>query len=100
MPARLRIELTEEQKTKLVAWTKNPPKAYVRSRAWALLLLAQDKPAYEVAADHRVRAHRTSISAWVQRFQAEGVEGLFYHPGQGRKPAFSPSKPGGRAGSA
>lgn len=100
MPARLQIDLSAEQKAQLQAWTKNPPKPHLRARAWAILLVAGGKAAYQVAQDRRVRVHRITVAEWVARFQQEGIAGLKTRPGQGRKPAFSPSDPGGSAGSA
>lgn len=91
MPASKPVELREEQRKQLEAWTKNPPRPHLRRKAWAILLSAAGQPAYQVAADHRIHAHRTSVSAWIESFNAQGVEGLKQKPGQGRKPAFSPS---------
>lgn len=92
------ISLTDEQRTQLVKWTKNPPKHYLRKRAYAILEVASGKPISHVARDRRVRVHRTTVSEWVQRFLEDGLEGLKIKPGRGRKPAFSPSERGGGAG--
>ena len=91
MPASKKVELNEEQRRQLQAWTKNPPRQHLRRKAWAILLSAAGQPAYQVASDRRVHAHRTSVSAWIENFNAQGLEGLKQKPGQGRKPAFSPS---------
>jgi transposase len=90
MPASKKIELTEEQRKQLGSWARNPPRHHLRRKAWAILLSAEGQPAYQVAADRRVHAHRTSVSAWLKRFEEYGLEGLKQQPGQGRKPAFSP----------
>jgi transposase len=95
MPAALKLKLTEEQRKQLERWIKNPPKPHLRRRAWAMLLLAQGKAAYEAARDPRVHAHRTTVSFWHTRYVDEGIQGLKQKPGQGRKPAFSPSAQGG-----
>ena len=91
MPAVKQLILSETQKKDLEAWTKNPPKPYLRRKAWALLLIAKGKAAYEVAQDRRVHANRTTVSAWIEKFQARGLEGLKQAKGQGRKPRFFPS---------
>ncbi len=93
MPAAKKLVLNETQKQQLEAWTKNPPKPYLRRKAWALLLVSQGKPAYQVAQDRRVHANRTTVSTWIEKFQAHGLEGLKQAKGQGRKPgSFSPPK--------
>jgi len=91
MPKRYVIELNDADQAKLKAWIKNPPKPYLRKRARAILLVAEGKPLYQVAKHPRIRVHRTTVSEWVRRYLAEGIEGLKVRPGQGRKPAFSPS---------
>ena len=91
MPPAKIVQMDAEQERQLRAWTKNPPKAYLRRKAWAILLSSAGKPAYEVAKDRRVRAHRTSVCNWIDDFTREGLSGLKQKPGQGRKPAFSPS---------
>jgi len=91
MAKRYVIELSEAERAKLQAWVKNPPKPYLRKRARAILLVAEGWPLYKVAAHARIRVHRTTVSEWVRRYLAEGIEGLKVRPGQGRKPAFSPS---------
>ncbi len=96
MPTKLKLDLDAEQRRQLERWVKNPPRPHLRRKAWALLLLADGKAAYEVAKDRRVRAHRTTVSAWLSRYLAEGLEGLKQKPGQGRKAAFSPSISGER----
>jgi hypothetical protein len=91
MPTKLKLDLNAEERKHLERWVKNPPRPHLRRKAWALLLLAEGKAAYEVAKDRRVRAHRTTISVWLSSYLAEGLEGLKQKPGQGRKAAFSPS---------
>ena len=75
MPAPQKVELSADQRKKLRAWTKNPPKPYLRRKAWAILLSAEGRPAYQVAADRRVRAHRTSVSGWIKDFKLAGSKG-------------------------
>lgn len=95
MPKRYKIELSEEDREKLERWTRNPPKPYLRCRAQAILLVAAGEPICKVTPRLRVRVHRNAVSDWVQRYLAEGIEGLKVKPGRGRKPVFSPSGAGG-----
>lgn len=91
MPAAKKLILNEKQRQGLEAWTKNPPKPYLRRKAWALLLVAQGKAVYQAAQDRRVHANRVTVSNWIQKFEAQGLEGLKQAKGQGRKPSFFPS---------
>ncbi len=91
MPVAKQIRLSEKERQELEAWTKNPPKAYLRRKAWGLLLVARGQAAYQAAADRRVHAHRVTVSAWVKRFQTQGLAGLKQAKGQGRKPRFFPT---------
>lgn len=91
MPVAKKLVLSDSQRRELEAWTKNPPKPYLRRKAWALLLVAGGKPAYQVAEDRRVRANRMTVGAWVEKFESAGLEGLKQAKGQGRKPSFFPS---------
>ncbi len=90
MAKRYVIELSDAERAQLEAWVKNPPKPYLRRRAWAILLVAKGQSLSAVAENFRVRAHRTTVSEWVQRYLSEGLAGLKVKPGRGRKPAFSP----------
>ena len=90
MPKRYVIDLSDEERAKLEAWVKNPPRPYLRKRARAILLVADGQPLYKVAAHPRIRVHRTTVSEWVRRYLAEGRQGLKVRPGAGRKPAFPP----------
>ena len=94
MPKRYDINLSEQDRADLASWVKNPPKAYLRPRARAILLVADGEPLYKVASHSRIRKHRKTITRWVQSYLNEGLAGLKVRPGQGRKPAFFPS--GGR----
>ena len=91
MPAPKQLILSEAQRQELAAWTKNPPKPYLRRKAWALLLVAKGKAAYETAQDRRVHANRVTVSNWIEKFQMHGLAGLKQAQGQGRKPRFFPS---------
>jgi transposase len=91
MPKRYTIKLTEQEKQKLESWTKNPPRAYLRERARAILKVSEGKSIEATAQDIRVRVHRNAVSEWVKRFLAERLEGLKIKVGRGRKAVFSPT---------
>ena len=93
MPSTQQLILSESQKKELEVWTKNPPKPYLRRKAWALLLVAQGQAVYKAAQDRRVHAHRVTVSDWIEKFQTHSLEGLRQAKGQGRKPRFFPSPP-------
>jgi transposase len=91
MPAAKKLSLSESQRKELEAWTKNPPKPYLRRKAWALLLVARGRAAYQAAQDRRVHANRVTVSDWIEKCQAQGLDALKQAKGQGRKPRFFPS---------
>lgn len=94
MPAAKQLTLSESQKKELEGWTKNPPKPYLRRKAWALLLVAEGQAIYQVAKDRRVHANRATVSIWIDLFQERDLAGLRQAKGQGRKPRFFPSVEG------
>lgn len=47
------------------------PRSHLWRKGWAILLSAADKPAYQVAANRCVHAHRTSVRAWIERHEKE-----------------------------
>jgi transposase len=69
-------------------------KPYLRERAAALLQIAQGYSPHQVATEAlgvlKPRDPDT-VYAWLDRYEAEGVTGLYIRDGRGRKPAFSPS---------
>lgn len=91
MPAAKQLTLSESQKKELEAWTKNPPKPYLRRKAWAILLVGEGKAIYQTAEDRRVHANRATVGIWVEKYQERGLEGLRQSKGQGRKSRFFPS---------
>lgn len=99
MPTALEIQLTPDQRRALEAVRDHNAKAYVREKAAALLKIAAGWSARQVAQVGLLkrRKHQT-VSGWVQRYQAEGIPGLYVKGGRGRKPAFSPSIPDGKPG--
>jgi transposase len=91
MPKRRYLHLTEAQKMELKDIRDHHPKPYMREKAAALLMIADGMSPHAVAQKGLLvsRAPDT-IYSWLDRFEAEGVQGLFVRKGRGRKPAFFP----------
>jgi Winged helix-turn helix len=88
--------LTAEQRAALERHRDTAAKPHERERAAALLKVAAGLSPTQVARDGLLRRRqRDTVYAWVRRFRKEGMAGLAVRPGRGRKPAFSPSLPGG-----
>lgn len=94
MPGRLKLELTEAQRTELRDLRDHAPKPYLRERAAALLKIADGLSGREVALNRLNRRHwQDTVYEWVKRYREEGMAGLKVRPGSGRKPAFFPHAP-------
>ena len=94
MPTRRIIQLTQTQYDQFSETLRVHPKAYLRERAAAILKIASGTAPYAVATAGLLfpRAPDT-VYRWLDRYDAEGLDGLRIKPGRGRKPAFSPSAP-------
>ncbi|MBI3969919.1 MAG: hypothetical protein HY332_01400 [Chloroflexi bacterium] len=93
------IAVTDEQRVELRLLRDKGAKPYLRERSAAILKVA-DGLALTAVAQHgllRPRDYET-VGEWLDRFEERGVSGLSILKGRGRKPAFSPSAPGRRAG--
>ncbi|MCC7025128.1 MAG: helix-turn-helix domain-containing protein [Thermomicrobiales bacterium] len=101
MPAPLAIALTAIQGHDLEQVRDHDPTPYLREKAAAILKVAGGQSLRDVARSGRLRPRRPeTISAWVRRYQAEGVAGLRVRTGRGRKSAFFPPLADGGAGRA
>jgi hypothetical protein len=90
--SRRELILTDEQRQQVLRLRDHAPKAYLRERAAALLKVADGIAAALVARQGLLRPRKPATrSAWLDRFQASGIDGLLVQAGRGRKPAFSPS---------
>lgn len=91
MPKHRTLELSETQRAELVHTRDHDPHPYLRERASALLKIAEGHKAAVVARHLLLRPHQPdTIYDWQDRYQQDGVPGLFIRKGRGRKPAFSP----------
>lgn len=91
-----RVTLSKSARIALERVRDTAPKTFQRERAAAVLKVAQGFPAYIVAADMLLRPRaRSTVCDWLDRFDAEGLDGILeIRPGRGRKPAFPPTSPG------
>ena len=86
----LTIHLTSEERQTLLAWQRAPTlSAGMVRRGRIILLVSEGTPITEIA--RAVGISRHHIYKWVQRFLAQGLEGLVDKPGRGpRWPRPSP----------
>lgn len=88
MKAILLVEhLTEEELQERIRSEKD---ANLRDKYRAILWILQGVPRNEVA--ERLGVERETIYNWVKRYNAEGEDGLFRKPGQGRKRTLTEEK--------
>lgn len=91
MPKPRCLSLSPQQRSTLLAIVNRHPKAYLRERAAALLKLADGNSVNHVACHLLLRPHHhKTVSQWLNRYQADGLAGLFIKAGRGRKAAFQP----------
>ena len=100
MPPPLQLNLTPEARRELEHVRDHEAKAYVREKAAAILKIADGSSASQVARTGLLKRRKyQTVCEWVQRYEAEGVQGLYVQAGRGRKPAFFPSARDGSSGS-
>ena len=83
------VDLTEEGRAVLVRLTRRPSVAAGLARRARIVLLAADglplrRIARQVGMDHK------GVRTWLDRFRAEGLDGLADRPRSGRPRAFPP----------
>ena len=80
-----------EAKEKLIKLRDYASKAYLRERAAALIQISEGLSAHWVAC-HGLLKERDpdSVYSWLNRYEAEGIDGLIIRDGRGRKPAYEP----------
>lgn len=92
MPRKLQVKQSEEQKRDLEQARDHHAKAYIREAAAAILKVAAGKSARQVATTGLLKERDPeTVSEWIQRYQAEGINGLKVKTGRGRKAVFFPS---------
>jgi hypothetical protein len=94
MPQRRILLLTDDQRAELHRAMVAHPKAYLRERAAALLKIAAGQSPHAVSQGGLYHARDPdTVYAWLDRYIAEGFQGLVIKAGRGRKPVFSPAVP-------
>ena len=85
------VVLTAEQERELIWARDHHQKAYLRTKAAAILKVAAGQAMRQVA-EHGLlkRVKEEVVSDWIDRYESEGLSGLLVRKGRGRKPAFSP----------
>ena len=87
------VSLNEQQKQELVHARDHHAKAYMRSKAAAILKVASGMSLRAVAMHGVLKpVAEETVSRWVQCYEREGLQGLLVKTGRGRKPAFFPSR--------
>lgn len=67
----------------------------VRTKAAAILKIAVGASIFQVATEGLLRCYDdNTVREWLNRYEAEGLDGLEIRPGCGRKPSFSPYRLG------
>ena len=66
---------------------RHHPSSRTRMRAHSLLLSHQGKSLSTIAQIYQVDCR--SVSSWIDRWHADGLVGLYHHPGAGRPPTFN-----------
>lgn len=94
--AQRHLHLTTAQRQDLIRLRDTADKPYLRERAAAILKVADGIPAAVVARQGLLRQRKPdTIYDWLNRFHAEGIDGLCIRPGRGRKPASDNGSVGG-----
>ena len=78
----MQMQLTQGERGALESAARYGHPGYVRTKALALLNVADGRTVCEVAAIFRVS--RQTVYAWCRRWRAEGLGGLRVHAGRGR----------------
>ena len=91
MTARRTLHVSVEERETREDLRDHAPTPYVRERAAALLRIASGVPPAVTARERVLRPrHPETVSRWLNRWEAEGIDSLPIRDGRGRTPAFSP----------
>jgi Helix-turn-helix domain len=85
------VTLSDEQQQALRHCRDHHPLPYMRLKAAAILKVATGQTIKQVALTGLNKpVTQECVSAWISRYEQEGLAGLRVQPGRGRKAAFSP----------
>ena len=82
--------LTKAEEITLKAAWQHGPSARVRQRAQAIYWSHQGYRLSEIA--KALGAHYTSVSGWLNRWESQGLRGLYEEPRSGRPPIYTESE--------
>ena len=82
------IDLSSEEVGQLEAIWKGSDPYFVRNRAHATLLIYKEKRGLDDVANI-FNVHHNTIYNWMERWEAEGIDGMYDMEGRGCKPKFS-----------
>src|SRR5215471_14718097 len=88
---RRRVCLTAEQRGALLHVRDHDPLPYMRTKAAAILKVADGWPICRVAVIGLNKPyHEDTVRSWLNRYEQDGLAGLHVKEGRGSKPVFSP----------
>jgi transposase len=88
---RRHVCLRAEQSGELLHVRDHDPRPYMRTKAAAILKVADGWPICRVAAIGLNKPyHEDTVRSWLNHYEQEGLAGLRVKQGRGRKPVFSP----------
>lgn len=91
MATKRAITLTTEEKAELLELRDHAAKPYLRERASTILQVADGRSGRWVALNGLLKRRQPdAIYEWLDRYEAEGVEGLTIREGRGRPAAYEP----------
>jgi|SRR5688572_22226114 hypothetical protein len=100
MPKRIVVVLSEAQRQELQQVRDHHPKAYLRERSAAILKVASGHSLTQVGETGLHKRHEPeTVHGWIKRYLQQGLDGLRFKVGSGRKPKFFPSAGKHRSGS-
>lgn len=80
------VELSEKQRESLVEGFRTGKTHSFRKNCQLVLLKSEGRPSKEVG--ELLKMNAVTVNTWLDRYEAEGIEGLRIKPGRGRKQIF------------
>ena len=86
------VELSAEERLELERGYRNSSNASFSRRCHILLLKTESRTSAEVA--EIIGTNQLSVNQWLDRYEAEGISGLYTRKGRGRRPILDTEKDG------
>jgi len=83
----IKIELTDDQRKELEKSCRNGKSHAFRVRCQLVLLKSEGRKSTEIASF--LGFCQQAVNLWLNRYKAEGINGLLVRPGRGRPPILS-----------